>query len=117
LKTWMVDGLGPVSEFTACRLTAMDGPFDSEWFPVQLSAADLENADLVIAVKEAEHRAMMEEQFPDWADRIGYWHIDDLDCAPPNEALPICQSCVEALVDRLAATERKGRKRTSRAAA
>ena len=117
LKTWMADGEGPLSEFTAYRLTAMGVPFDGARFPIQLSAADLESADLVIAVKEAEHRAMMEEQFPDWASRIEYWHVDDLDCATPEEALPICAECIEALVDRLAAAERTGRKRTSRAAA
>lgn len=104
-KTWMADGHGPISPFTADRLTAMGVPFDGDRFPIQLSEADLENADLVVAVKEAEHRAMMEEQFPDWADRIEYWHVDDIDCAPPDEALPVCESCVEALADRLLAEQ------------
>lgn len=113
LRTWMAANEGPISEFTAYRLTAMGIPFDGERFPIQLSEADLENADLVVAVKEAEHRGMMQEQFPDWANRIEYWAVDDLDCAPPDEALPICEAHIEALVERLAASERKGRKRTS----
>ena len=50
---------GPISEFTAYRLTAVGVPFDWERFPVQLSEADLENADLVVALKKAEHHAMM----------------------------------------------------------
>ena len=117
LKTWMAANEGPISEFTAYRLTAMDVPFDSKRFPIQLSEIDLEDADLVIAVKEAEHRAMMMEQFPEWANRIEYWHVDDIDCATPDEALPILQSCIEALVDRLATAEHKGQKQASRAAA
>jgi protein-tyrosine phosphatase len=118
LKTSMVTkNDGAISELTAYRLTALGIPFDFERFPIQLTEADLENADLVIAVKEAEHRAMMEEQFPEWADRIEYWAVDDLDCATADESLPACEVSIEALVDRLAAAEREGRKRTIRAVA
>ena len=41
-----------------------------------------------------------------WADRIEYWAVDDIDCAPPEEALPVCEACVEALVERLLADEK-----------
>ena len=98
---------GPISEFAAYRLTALDIPFDGQRMPIQLSEIDLEDADLVVALKEAEHRAMMVEQFPQWAGRITYWHIDDLDCASADEALPLCESCVTALVDRLLARQRQ----------
>ena len=107
LKTWMADGQVPISAYTAARLAELGVPFDDERYPLQLSKDDLESADLVIAVKEAEHRAMMEEQFPAWTDRIEYWHVEDLDCAPPDEALTACEACVEALVDRLAAEQEK----------
>ena len=92
---------GPISEFVAYRLIAMGVPFDRARFPIQLSEFDLADADLVVALKKDEHHAMMVEQFPAWADRITYWHVDDLDCATADEALPICESCVKALVDRL----------------
>jgi protein-tyrosine phosphatase len=59
----------------------------------------------------------MERQFPAWANRIEYWHVDDIDCATPDEALPILQSCVEALVDRLVAKEKTHSSRQSRLAA
>lgn len=117
LKTWMADGQGPISKYTVERLTALGVPFDEERFPIQLSEADLENADIVVAVKEAEHRPMMEEQFPDWDNQIRYWHVDDIDCATPGEALPICQSCVEAFVESLAAASYNGREHARRAVA
>jgi protein-tyrosine phosphatase len=117
LRTWMAANEGPISALTAYRLTAMGVAFDAERFPIPLAAADLDGADLVVAVKKAEHYAMMQEQFPAWADRIEYWHVDDVDCATADEALPICQSCVEALVERLAAGQRQGQRRTSRAVA
>jgi protein-tyrosine phosphatase len=106
LKTWTVGAHeGPISEFAAYRLTAMDVPFDGQRFPIQLSEVDLEDADLVVALKKAEHHAMMLEQFPEWADRIQYWHVDDLDCVTADEALPICEACVKFLVETLLAEQ------------
>lgn len=106
-KTWMAHGQVPISPYTAERLTEMDVPFDGERFPLQLSEDDLENSDLVIAVKEGEHRAMMTDQFPAWTDRTEYWHVDDLDCATADEALPVCEACVRSLVRRLLAEQER----------
>ena len=96
---------GPLSELAAYRLAALGVPFDAARFPIQLSEVDLEDADLVVALKKAEHRAMMVEQFPTWADRVTYWNVDDLDWATADEALPICESRVKALVVRLLAEQ------------
>jgi protein-tyrosine phosphatase len=105
LRAKMTDGEGPISEFAAYRLTAMDIPFDGQRFPIQLSEVDLEDADLVVALKKAEHHPMMVQQFPAWADRIQYWHIDDMDCTTADEALPICEACVRFLVETLLAEQ------------
>jgi len=108
LRTWKVAAIeGPLSEFAAYRLTAIGVPFDRMRFPIQLSEADLEKADLVVALKRAEHYAMMVEQFPAWADRIEYWHINDMDCATANEALPICEACVKSLAKMLLAEQKR----------
>ena len=56
--------------------------------------------DLVVAIKEAEQRQMMKE--PLFVDQVEYWHVDDLDCAQPEEALPVLEDHVRALVERLA---------------
>ena len=69
--------------------------------PRSLTASDLERSDLVVAVKESEHRPLLREHFPAWAESVEYWHIDDLDCAVPAEALPVLEDHVRALVDRL----------------
>jgi protein-tyrosine phosphatase len=76
-------------------------------YPIQLSEVDLEDADLVVALKKTEHHAMMVQQFPKWADRIQYWHINDLDCASADDALPICESSVELLVKTLLAEQKR----------
>ena len=106
LRTWTVGTHeGPLSEFAAYRLTTLGVPFNRMRYPIQLTAADLEEADLVVALKKTEHHAMMLQQFPQWADRIQYWHVNDLDCATADEALPICEACVTFLVKTLLAEQ------------
>jgi protein-tyrosine phosphatase len=70
--------------------------------PISLSELDLVAADRVIAVKEREHRPLVEKKFPAWRDRIEYWHVHDLDCATPDEAIPHLEREVLALLDGLA---------------
>ena len=48
--------------------------------------------------------ALMRQQFPLWADQVEYWHVDDLDCAQPEEALPVLEENIRALVGRLLIT-------------
>ncbi len=57
----------------------------------------------VVAVKEAEHRPLMKAKFPEWCDRVEYWHVHDLDCATPEHALPHLEQHVVQLLERLAA--------------
>ncbi len=74
--------IGPISKFAVEGLASRGIDLGVEHRePKPLTLSDLSNADLVIAVKEAEHRPMVAEQFPLWEDSVEYWHIDDLDCA------------------------------------
>ena len=54
----------------------------------RLTAADLAYARISVALKETEHRAYLRRDFPDWVDRITYWHFNDLDMATAEEMLP-----------------------------
>ena len=56
---------------------------EGRW-PQSVQRADFESADRVIAVKEAEHRPMMDAHFPDLVERVEYWAVDDIDVAPPK---------------------------------
>ncbi len=69
--------------------------------PLDASVADFSAARLTIALKEAEHRPLMEGRFPDWANRIEYWHVHDLDFAMPHESLPQVKTHVDRLIARL----------------
>ncbi len=69
--------------------------------PIQVQTKDLDEADLVIALKEAEHRPYLEARFPDWTDRVEYWHVHDLNQAPAIEALAEIERQVRTLIQRL----------------
>ena len=90
--------IGPVSRYTVERLHIGDSAVGDFRFPRQLSDADLAASDLVIAMKEAEHRPLLANLFPSWEDQVEYWHVDDLDCAEPEEALTALENDVRALV-------------------
>jgi protein-tyrosine phosphatase len=64
--------------------------------PAQVTPEDLEAADLIVALKEAEHRPLLQERFPALADNVECWHVDD---AP--EALALIEQEVRGLVARL----------------
>ena len=71
--------------------------------PTQLRREDLEKAHRTIALKRDEHYAMMLQAHPEWADRIEYWSVHDIDCAHPDEALPQIEARVLELVKELTA--------------
>ena len=68
--------------------------------PLRLTIAELEQADLTIAVKATEHQPLMRTLFPEWETRIEYWEVHDLDIVPSATALPHLRRQVEALIAR-----------------
>ncbi|MCL2646964.1 MAG: low molecular weight phosphatase family protein [Phycisphaerales bacterium] len=91
LSRWAQEGL-------ALRKILPPGPYRP---PRQASEADFEAADLVIALKEAEHRPMLEKLHPTRAGSVQYWHIHDVDQASPETALPELEQLVRRLVNEL----------------
>jgi protein-tyrosine phosphatase len=69
--------------------------------PRQVSEAELAAADVVVAVKEAEHRPLMRSRHPAWEERVRYWAVHDLDCAGPEAALPELERLVRELIEEL----------------
>jgi protein-tyrosine phosphatase len=56
---------------------------------------------LIVALKESEHRPLLHTRFPEWVERVEYWHIDDVDVAEPHVALTELERNVRELVARL----------------
>jgi protein-tyrosine phosphatase len=88
---------GPLSIHTATYFNELGIPLGIKRFPEQLAEVHLMATPMVIALCEREHRPLMEEQFPDWADKIIYWQVNDIDFTEPRLALPELKKMVEHL--------------------
>ncbi len=94
--------VGPLSTYTQAWLTTNRIQFaEPHRKPIPVLEADFWSADHVVAVKEAEHRSLMLEHFPHWADRVEYWHVHDLDAATPDTAIPELVENVSRLLAQL----------------
>jgi len=98
LKQSKSGNIGPISPATVWRLLNK-GLFTQKYFrfPIKAVREDFANADLVVAVKESEHRFYMNQNFQLWEDSIRYWEIHDVNVQPPSVALPILERQVESL--------------------
>jgi protein-tyrosine phosphatase len=71
--------------------------------PRDVSEHDLRAASLVIALKEEEHKPLLEARFGSLAGRAEYWAVHDVDCASPADALPELERKIAELLARLSA--------------
>jgi protein-tyrosine phosphatase len=98
------DNVGPMSRFALETLKAKAiVPKGVARFPQSCVLADFDSAQLVIALKEAEHRPMIERRFPLIADKVVYWHVDDVEFAYPSIALAMIDDHVAELISKLRA--------------
>jgi protein-tyrosine phosphatase len=96
------DNIGPMSPFALEGLQARGiRPVGNLRSPQPCTPPDLESADLIIALKESEHRPLIERRFPEMASRVIYWHVDDVDVAKPAIALALIGDLVEDLLSSL----------------
>ncbi|MBI1336256.1 MAG: low molecular weight phosphatase family protein [Phycisphaera sp.] len=100
-----VNNFGHMSKDTAQALTERHIPLDPyQRLPLPTTPGSLADADLVIALKETEHRPLLAERFPGWEERVEYWHVHDVDGSTPQEAITQIEELVSKLVQRLAKT-------------
>src|SRR6185369_9510253 len=93
-----VHKVGPMATAAIKTLEAM-GIRDAERcgrLPAQVTMAELEQADVIVALKHAKHWPLLQERFPGVAEKVEFWHVDD---AP--EALALIESKVMDLMARL----------------
>lgn len=99
---------GELSPYTRVALTERGIPLTCTGdCRVQLAGEDLESASRVVLLDEVEHRPMLTQQFPDWLDRVVWWHVADLHATTSNEALPAIEKLVLDLIDELADSSRE----------
>jgi protein-tyrosine phosphatase len=93
---------GPMSRDTMAALRKQ-GITVEEYLrlPIKVTDNDFESNDHIVAVKEAEHRSMIQRDYPDWLDNVEFWHVHDLDCCGPEEAIQHLEQEVTGLLLRL----------------
>jgi protein-tyrosine phosphatase len=95
---------GPISQYTTSALAARGISWaDYLRAPLPVTEADFAASQRVIAIKEAEHRPIVEARFAGWRHVVEYWCVHDIDCAMPNQALPQLEREVLGLLERLSA--------------
>lgn len=101
-----IANVGPISQFTLQALVDRKlVPLNGDAYPATCALADLETSDLVVALKEAEHREILASKFPGWEDRVTYWHVHDVEDEEPAQAIKELEQNVLRLIDHLAETE------------
>ena len=97
-----VNNVGPMARSTITRLTALAIPHEPYLrMPAPTTERDLAAAQLIVALKEAEHRPLLTERHPMWVEKVEFWHVHDVDFATPEVALPEIEERVGALIARL----------------
>ena len=96
---------GPLSRHTCAALEKLGIDFSPDLrMPISATESDFESAHHVVAVKHAEHHPLMQRKFPNWLERVEFWHVHDVDCAEPEETIPHLDREIAALLERLAGT-------------
>jgi protein-tyrosine phosphatase len=71
--------------------------------PKTLTKADLEQSDYIVLMDEAEHRPLLEKQFPARDDhKVHYWHIGESGKMNPTKACQAMSGHIEELLRTLA---------------
>ncbi len=65
---------------------------------IQATVNDFHKADMIIALRGAEHRPMMMQMFPEWVHNITYWEVRDIDESDPQDSLAIIEELVKELI-------------------
>ena len=95
-------GRGVISPVVLTRISDLDLALVEELRPpTQATEEDLLVADVVVALDEVEHRPMVEDRFPTWAEHVRYWDVADLAYRSPSSALPAIERHVAELVGEL----------------
>jgi translation initiation factor 1 len=90
--------VGPMARSAIVALEAMNvrAPDAFTRMPAKLTVEELQLADRIVALKQAEHLPLLEERYPGWAEKIQFWHVDD-----DSEALPRIEAEVSRFVSQL----------------
>jgi len=92
---------GPISPHTLAALAERHISSIAQRLPRDVAEAEFSVFTHVIAMKETEHRPMMDARFPTWATHISYWAFDDIEDQPASVIIPKIEIRVRELLAEL----------------
>jgi protein-tyrosine phosphatase len=101
------DGNGNIGAMAKEAISALNARgvivnIDSLALPHQVSVAELESADVVVAVDSKAHRPMVYSKFPEWESKVVFWDVKDLgEDALQRDPIQQLQTNVEILISDL----------------
>ncbi|WP_317933292.1 hypothetical protein [Halioxenophilus sp. WMMB6] len=90
--------LGPISSHSLAYLGQLGLPADAGRFPVRVEREHFTQFERVIAASRDEHYPMMVRWFPELAEQIDYFTVEDLHIYGPEQALPQLVQSLDALL-------------------
>ncbi|GAA4650229.1 low molecular weight phosphatase family protein [Kistimonas scapharcae] len=69
--------------------------------PQSLTEQDIMDADIIIAMDQAEHQPMLEKCFPSYSQLVHYYAVKDVDQMPASEALKALGQILDELLSEL----------------
>jgi len=97
-----VGNVGPMSALAINVLQALGSNLvGAERFPLQVEERDLQAADHIIALQEAEHRPYLQDRYPTWVNKVEYWHVRDGMPTPAYNPLHEIKRDVQHLIEHL----------------
>ncbi|MCK1389582.1 low molecular weight phosphatase family protein [Bradyrhizobium sp. 1] len=106
-ETLSPENVGPISPHTLEALQARGiAPGGAARNPVLCTLDDFAQAELVVALKDAEHRPMIAQRFAGVVHRVQYWDVDDIEYLDPKTALRKIDEQVGLLIESLQISDR-----------
>lgn len=97
-----VYNVGPIAPSVLAELRARSAHLPHNLpAPRQAQAQDFAAAQRIVALYEPEHRPLVEERFPSYANRVSYWQAPDVGELPASLGMAYIASRVQALLDEL----------------
>ncbi len=102
--TALKENIGRISSHTLNALELRGiRPVNARRWPQSVTREELEFAHHVVALKDEEHRPMMQMYFPDLADEVEYWSVDDIDLVPAKVGIQQAEQQLLKLIQQLRA--------------
>jgi protein-tyrosine-phosphatase len=74
-----VNNFGPmaISAIQALDTLGIQAVVETTRYPAAAMREDFEKAEIVVALKKAEHLPLLQERFPAWIEKVEFWHVED----------------------------------------